>query len=217
MATKKTIAIIDATGNVGSAIAGGLAKSPYRLLLMSEDVQKLHDLRKQIIEKSGRKAEIILNACAKEASWEADIIIVATPRKANKEVAEKIRDVAIGKIVISISNPLDSAIHEPVASPGTSAAEELQKLLPHSSVVKTVNTTFAAGFFTPTVDGNRADAFIAGNNSDALDEVSEVIHSTGLNPMVVGDLSVSRSLEQMQGILIKLGKSKYNNNTMTKS
>ena len=41
MATKKTIAIIGASGNMGSAIAKSLAKSPYRLLLFGKEEAKL--------------------------------------------------------------------------------------------------------------------------------------------------------------------------------
>ena len=108
------------------------------------------------------------------------------------------------KIVISISNPLTSSYSDLVTSEDTSAAEELQKLLPHSKVVKTFNTTFAADFITPVIDGKTVDAFIAGNNSDAVESVSELVRTAGFNPVVVGDLTVSRTLERMQLMLIQL-------------
>jgi 8-hydroxy-5-deazaflavin:NADPH oxidoreductase len=202
MANIKTIAIVGATGNMGSAIAKSLSKNgSYRLLLMSNNQQKLMSLKQQL-EKSG--AEALTINCAREASWEADIIIVATPYEAEKEVAEKIREVATGKIVISISNPLNSAYNDLVTSGDTSAAEELQKLLPNSKVVKTFNTTFAANFINPVIDGKTADAFIAGNNGDAVQTVSEVVRTAGFNPVVAGDLTASRTLERMQLLLIRL-------------
>jgi 8-hydroxy-5-deazaflavin:NADPH oxidoreductase len=209
MANIKTIAIVGATGNMGSAIAKSLAsKGNYRLLLMANDQDKLVELKQQL-EKSG--AEAFAMSCAREASWEADIIIIATPYEAEKEVAKKIREVATGKIVISISNPLNSAYNGLVTSPDTSAAEELQKLLPNSKVVKTFNTTFAANFMTPIIDGKTADAFVAGNNGDAVATVSEVVKTAGFNPIVAGDLTVSRTLERMQLLLIQLGiKNNYN-------
>ena len=43
-------------------------------------------------------------------------------------MADKIRQVAIGKIVVSISNPLNSTYSDLVTSPESSAAEELQKI-----------------------------------------------------------------------------------------
>lgn len=209
MATIKTIAIVGATGNMGSAIAKSLSKSgDYRLLLMSNDQDKLVDLK---LELAKSKVEAFAVSCAREASWEADIIIVATPYEAEREVVEKIREVATGKIVISISNPLSAAYNDLVTSPDTSAAEELQKLLPNSKVVKTFNTTFAADFMSPVIDGKRADAFIAGNNGDAVETVSGIVKAAGFNPIIAGDLTVSRTLERMQLLLIQLAiKNNYN-------
>lgn len=210
MTTTKTIAIVGATGNMGSAIAKSLAKSgTYRLLLMATEQDKLVTLKTELAKST--KAEVFTISCAREASWEADIIIVATPYEAEKEVADKIREVATGKIVISISNPLNSSYNDLVTSSHTSAAEELQKLLPYSKVIKTFNTTFAADFITPLIDGKTADAFIAGNNGDAVETVSEVVKAAGFNPIVAGDLSVSRTLERMQLLLIQLAmKNNYN-------
>ena len=200
----KTIAIVGATGNMGSAIGKSLSRSSkYKLLLMANDQDKLVDLKLEL-QKSGSSTEVFAISCAREASWEADIVIVATPYEAEREVAEKIREVATGKIVISISNPLTSSYSDLVTSEDTSAAEELQKLLPHSKVVKTFNTTFAADFITPMIDGKTVDAFIAGNNSDAVESVSELVRTAGFNPVVVGDLTVSRTLERMQLMLIQL-------------
>ncbi|HRN58375.1 MAG TPA: NADP oxidoreductase, partial [Agriterribacter sp.] len=121
------------------------------------------------------------------------------------------REVANQKIVISIANPLNETYDGLVTAPGTSAAEELQKLLPNAKVIKAFNTTFAADFAQPVIDGKQVDAFIAGNDSDALETVSELVRTAGFNPVVAGDLSVSRILEQMQLLLIRLG-IKYNYN-----
>lgn len=198
MAVVKTIAIIGATETMGSAIARSLSKSnPYRLLLMSDEPEKLADLRTEI-EKNAQHQEVFAMSCAREASWEADIIIVATPYESEKEIAEKIREVATGKIVISISNLLNQPGNELATSSGTSAAEELQRLLPTSKVVKTFNTTFADNFKTTTIDSKTADVFIAGNNGNAVETVAEIVRTAGLNPIVAGDLSVSRTLERMR-------------------
>lgn len=47
MATKKTIAIIGASGNMGSAIAKSLAGAPYRLLLFGKEEKKLKSVLKK--------------------------------------------------------------------------------------------------------------------------------------------------------------------------
>jgi len=210
MPTKQTIAIIGATGNMGSAISKSLAKGNYRLLLKSNDNDKLDGLVKEI-KSQNKKADVESAVCPTEASWEADVIILAIPFEAEKEIAAKIKDVANQKIVISIANPLNQTFDGLVTAPGTSAAEQLQLLLPNSKVVKAFNTTFAADFSSPVIDGKQVDAFIAGNDEEATQTVSEMVATAGFNPIIAGGLPVSRTLESMQLLLIQLGM-KYNYN-----
>ena len=210
MNTKQTIAIIGASGNMGSAISKSLSKANYRLLLFSNEKEKTEALINEI-KNSHAAADLEALECPTDASWEADVIILAVPFQAEKELAEKIREVANQKIVISIANPLNEAYDGLVTPPDTSAAEELQKLLPNAKVVKAFNTTFAADFITPVIDGKQVDSFIAGNDEEALQTISELVTTAGFNPIVAGDLSVSRTLEAMQLLLIRLGM-KYNYN-----
>lgn len=210
MKTKQTIAVIGATGNMGSAIAKSLSKGNYRLLLKANTQEGLDALVREI-EAGHPLSEVVTAVCPVEAGWEADIIILAVPFAAEKEIAEKIREVANQKIVISIANPLNETFNSLVTAPGTSAAEELQKLLPHSKVIKAFNTTFAADFASPVIGGQQADAFIAGNDEESLQTVAELVSTAGFNPIIAGNLSVSRTLESMQLLLIQLG-IKYNYN-----
>ncbi|WP_121353061.1 NADPH-dependent F420 reductase [Flavisolibacter nicotianae] len=207
---KTAIAIIGATGNMGSAIAKSLAKGPYRLLLFAHDKAKLESV-KQDITKATPSADIDCVGCPMDASWEADVIISAVPYAAEKDVVEKIRNVATQKVVVSIANPLNETYDGLVTEPGTSAAEELQKLLPSSKVVKAFNTTYAADFAQPVINGQQVDAFIAGNDEDAVDVVKGLVTTAGFNAIVAGDLSKSRTLEAMQALLIQLTiKNNYN-------
>jgi NADPH-dependent F420 reductase len=210
MKTKQTIAVIGAAGSMGSTISRSLSKGNYRLLLYANKQEETRALIGQI-KAAQPSADVEAMDCKVQASWEADIIILAVPFEAEKEVAEKIREMANQKIVISISNPLNSSYDGLVTPPDTSAAEALQKLLPNSKVIKAFNTSFAANFSTPVIDGKQADAFIAGNDDEALQTVAELVAVAGFNPVIAGDLSVSRILENMQLLLIRLGM-KYNYN-----
>jgi 8-hydroxy-5-deazaflavin:NADPH oxidoreductase len=207
---KTAIAIIGATGNMGSAIAKSLAKGPYRLLLFAHDKTKLENV-KQAITEATPSADIECVGCPTDASWEADVIIPAVPYGTEKDVVEKIRAVATQKIVISIANPLNATYDGLVTAPGTSAAEELQKLLPSSKVVKAFNTTYAADFSQPVINGQQVDAFIAGDDEEAVNLAKGLVTTAGFNPIVAGDLSASRTLEAMQLLLIQLTlKNNYN-------
>jgi len=201
--TKQTIAIIGAGGNMGSAIAKGMAGGNYRLLLFDKEPKQLGSLNSEIL-KIHPEADLERMDCPHESSWEADIIVLAVPHGAEKQLAEKIREVATQKIVISIANPIDEDISELITDPDSSAAEELQQWLPNSKVVKAFNTTFAKDFDQPVIDGKQVDAFIAGDDEEAIQTVTELVEVAGFNPIIAGDLSVSGILERMQLLLMQL-------------
>ena len=203
MNTKQTIAIIGATGSMGTAISKSLAKGNYRLLLFSSKTEQLQALASQI-QTLHPSADVIVSQCPTDASWEADIIILAVPYQAQQELAGKIKQVANQKIVISIANPLNETYDGLVTAPDTSAAEQLQLLLPHSKIVKAFSTVFAADFVQPVISQKQADAFIAGDDQEALEVVEQLVSIAGFNPIVAGGLQVSRTLESMTLLLIQL-------------
>jgi hypothetical protein len=203
MRTKQTIAIIGATGSMGAAIAKAISKGNYHLLLSSGNFQRTQDLVNEI-NTLNPFADVEAMDCLVNAGWEADMIILAVPYPAEKETAQKIKEVANQKIVISISNPLNENYNGLLTEPGTSAAEQLQALLPNSKVVKAFNTNFAADFATPVIDGLPADTFIAGNDKEMLDYVEELVSIAGFNPIIAGNLSMSGILESMQLLMIRL-------------
>ncbi len=123
MSTKQTIAVIGASGNRGAAISKTLAKGNNRLLLIANEKEKVENVA-QYITNNTASAEVEVLECPTDASWEADLIILAVPYQAEKEIAEKIREVANQKVVISLNNSYNSS------------QEALQNLLPNSKVVK---------------------------------------------------------------------------------
>jgi NADPH-dependent F420 reductase len=210
MSTKQTIAVIGATGNMGSAIAKSLSKTNNRLLLFARHFDKVQTLAADL-KQGHAAAEVEAVECPTNASWEADIIILALPYGDEKEIAAKIKDVANQKVVISISNPLNETYSALVTAPDTSAGEQLQQLLPNSKVIKAFNTVFAADFANTIIDGKQVDTLIAGNDTQSLETVSELAKSIGLNPLVAGELPWSSTLENMALLLIQLTM-KYNYN-----
>jgi len=161
MAVKQTIAIAGVTGETGNAIAHQLAQEDFRLLLMSEDTQQLAEIVNDIKIKAPG-AEIELVDCIKEGCWEADIIILAIPSAELKEVAEKIKEVATQKIVVSISNPEDK----------TAEIEELTKILPHSRIVLVC------------ISATSNEAFIAADDTEAVQLISNTMRTAGFFPLI---------------------------------
>jgi len=200
---KKTIVIIGAAGNMGSAIAHSLAHAKYRILLMDRNSEKSQAVYNSI-KILNPEADLEIVNCAYESSWEADIIIPAVWYQDQESVAQKIKEIVTGKIVLSISNPLNESFDGLLTSSDTSAAEELQKLLPHSKIVKAFNTTFAADFKEPQIGGIKVDSFIAGDDADAVTTIAEMVKDAGFNPLHVGNIKTSRTLEGMMLLLIGL-------------
>lgn len=176
---------------MGAAIAKGLAKDNYRLLLFGHEEEKMGLLVKEI-KHLAPLADIESLHCFVDASWEADIIISALPCGSEREIAERIREVATQKIVIICSTKMGDDSNK-VESSRISAAEELQKLLPYSKVVKTFNDTLSSDF----VAGRKViDSFIAGNDPEAVKTVCEIVANAGFHPIVAGELATSRVLEK---------------------
>ena len=79
MAVQKTIAIIGATGSMGSAISIALAKNNNNeLLLMARDQQKVFKLA-EFLKNEYSSTSTLTVQCSKDACWEADIIVLAIP------------------------------------------------------------------------------------------------------------------------------------------
>lgn len=202
----KTIAVIGARESVGTAVADNLAKAHYHVLLADHDTQRpalsVRTLRllfcRNRVKTPQTGVEVI--SSVREASWEADIILLATPYEAQAEVGSKIKDVVRGKVVISMVNSLNG-IHD---NSTVSAAEELARLLPQAKVVSAFNTILAANFRKTQIAGQTTDVFVAGDDEVGVSTAMQLVKDAGFNPLSAGKLVMSRVLESMMVLLIGL-------------
>ncbi|HEX2532656.1 MAG TPA: NAD(P)-binding domain-containing protein [Chitinophagaceae bacterium] len=188
MHTKQTIALIGATGRLGSALARNLAKGHYRLLLKGSRSEALEALVESIIAATPG-ADVEAQACPTDACWEADIIVLAVPGAAEAEVAGRIREVANQKVVVSLSRPVHPEEEEAPESAGV-----LQACLPHSKVVQAYPATPEASCLEALTHGTGAEVFLAGNDREALETVSELVQAAGLQPVIAGSRTAGRTL-----------------------
>ena len=188
---KETVAIIGAAGDMGAAVALGLAQTGYRVLLADEIERhallyvKLHLLACKIRFKAPQ-ADVEVVTSGREASWEADIIVLAIPGEAEAGMASRIKDVVTGKVVISLACPVKGTHDSPISVPAHSVAEELAQLLPHSKIVKAFSTIFAGQPEKPGVAGMSANVFLAGDDKEAVFTVMHLAKDAGYNPLVEG-------------------------------
>lgn len=174
MAVKKTIAIVGATEKNGTALIYKLAQGNYRLLLISNDPDQLDQTANQLKEVF-RSTEMEAIDCLKDGCWEADIIFLAIPYQEIKDVVGKIKEVATQKIVVCISDNTGDRFPFPLA-------QQLQHLLPYSKIV------------TAFKNINSAEAFIAGDDSEAVATISGILKMAGYQPITADSLSSIKML-----------------------
>jgi len=108
--------------------------------------------------------------------------------------------------VVDITNPLNTETWDSLATaPGSSSAEETQRLVPQGTpVVKAFNTTFAGTLVAGQVSGQQLDVLIAGDDGSAKRKISQLVFDGGLRPIDVGPLARAQQLEQLGFLHISL-------------
>ena len=107
-----------------------------------------------------------------------------------------------GKLLIDVANPLDFSAGFPprIALPdGDSLAEQIQRMLPHTLVVKALNTVTASVMVAPGTLSEPTDLFIAGDDATAKAQVVELMTTLGWSRDRVrdlGGLSAARATER---------------------
>lgn len=134
-----------------------------------------------------------------------DIVVLALYFGPAREVATHFGDTLSGKTVVDISNPVNQETFDSLeVEPGTSAAEEIARLLPGARVVKAFNTVFAGPLTAGDVGGVPLDTFIASDSAEARDQVAAFASAAGLRPLQVGSLQHARELEGIQLLVMAL-------------
>ncbi len=106
-----------------------------------------------------KNAEVDVLHCCKNASWEADIIVVANDGEALNEIAVKMDEVSNCKTVLHFTYRKEDI-------------NTLQQLLPHAKVV----TILSSPPF--------ADAFIRGTDKEAIETAKTIVAAMACQPQI---------------------------------
>ena len=96
-----------------------------------------------------------------------------------------------GKVLIDVANPLDFSQGFPPrlsVADGDSLAEQIQREFPDAMVVKALNTVTASVMVSPQSVAEPTDLFIAGDDDQAKQQVTSLLHELGWEPTRVRDL-----------------------------
>lgn len=137
---------------------------------------------------------------------EADIIVLALPFLAVREVLTRLVSLLPGKLIIDATNPVNADWSPMLLGEQNSAGEEVAKLLPASRVVKAFNTIFADRMRADRLlqDGVRVTCFVASDHAESAAKVAALATDAGFAPCIVGPLHAARYLESMAHLNIQL-------------
>jgi NADPH-dependent F420 reductase len=191
-----TIAIIG-SGKMGSGFARLFASKGVDVAIGHKNSEKAAALATEV----GAKTK---GGSVKDAVSQADIIIFAVKYEDTAAALNAAGDLT-NKVVIDISNPITADYKGLTIGHSTSAAEEIQKLIPNAKVVKAFNTIFAELLPTESRVGRQVQVFIAGDDETAKAKVSDLVTAAEFEPVDSGMLSNSRYLEPLGELNIWLG------------
>jgi hypothetical protein len=188
------------SGNIGKAIGSWAAKVGYEVIFSARN----EDGAKAAAQASGHSAKA---ANVKGAVETADLVLLAVPYGAVKEVLTEIRPFLAGKTVIDATNALSADFSSLTLGFTTSAAEEIAKLVPDAHVVKAFNTIFAQIYASqnPKIQGKAISVFVAGDNEEAKAKVQALITKMGFDAVNAGPLKSARNIEPLAMLNISLG------------
>ena len=185
-------------GNMGRALGTRTVAAGHEVEIVDRDPAEARKLAEDLGDAA--------SALQPDAPFGGEIVVLALYDRGIKEAAAQYAHRLAGKVVVDVSNPVDTTTGDRLATaPGTSATEELAGLVPEGTpVVKAFNTTFGPTLLAGEVAGQRLDVLIAGDDVAAKQKVSQLVADAGLRPIDAGGLRRAEQLEHLGLLHISL-------------
>ncbi|WP_330455324.1 MULTISPECIES: NAD(P)-binding domain-containing protein [unclassified Streptomyces] len=186
-----TVAVLG-TGIVGITLATGFARAGHTVLVGSGHP----DRPQEALASAGVRV-----AAHADAAGAADVVFNATPGEVAAQFLGGLAPALRGRVLADVSN---AAVRGPDGfptgplDPDTSVAEEIQRALPDTRVVKTLNTMDQRVMTDPSVLPTPPTAFLAGDDPTAKAAVTALLHDVGWHDdwlLDLGPLTAARALE----------------------
>ncbi len=187
-AGKMKIGIVG-SGRIGGTLGAIWLKAGHEVMFSSLDIE--HD--KALAAKLGSRARA---GTSREAVAFGDVVLMAVPYGALRQVGQDLGDLIKGKVVVDATNPIvarDGEVATWAREKGAGYASA--ELLPGARIVRAFNAIGFAklpGYAQST--GERIGMPIAGDDANALATTSRLVRDVGLEPVVVGPLAMGRYL-----------------------
>jgi len=194
------------TGMVGHALAGKLAALGHEVSMGSRESGNPKGEAW-----AGQAGPLARAGSFAQAAGFAELIINATPGTVSlAALAEAGAENLNGKVLLDVSNPLDSSGGFPPTLSvcnTDSIAETLQRTYPGARVVKSLNTVSAPVMVDPGRLPGAHDVFMAGNDQGAKATVSGLLQEFGWSPGHIrdlGGLDAARGMEMWLPLWLRI-------------
>jgi predicted dinucleotide-binding enzyme len=191
------------TGDVGRALGTGFVTLGHEVKMGSRNPRQ--ETVREWLKKTGTRASAGTFA---EAAAFGELAVLATSWSGTENAIRLAGPQNLaGKVVIDATNPLDFSSGAPRLAVGhtDSAGEMVQRWLPKSKVVKTLNHVGNAHMVNPRFPGGPPDMFICGQDGQAKQTVDGLLQALGWSVIDIGGIEAARYLEPLAMLWIIYG------------
>ncbi len=187
------------SGDVGKTLAIALSNHNQEVMLSSRAPETLSSFISE-------NKNILVGNPFETASF-GEVVINATPGLKSLDALLPLKHALYDKILIDLSNPLEFPDRTLSVVNTDSLGEQIQRLLPETKVIKTLNTVNSKIMVDPSLLGTLDHVmFISGNNFLAKQVVTDILKDLFKWRHVIdlGDLTSARSQEMLLPLWLKL-------------
>ena len=189
------------TGAAGQTVAAKLVTLGHDVMMgaRSADNEKVLGFAERTGGRPGTFAD---------AAGHGDMVLNCTRGDTSLAMLTTLAAELAGKVLIDVANPLDfSHGFPPTLSVANtdSLAEQIQRALPKTFGVKSLNTVNAAVMIEPSRVPGHHTVFVSGNDQHAKGKVMDFLRSLGWQSIIdLGDITSARAAEQLLPLWVRL-------------
>jgi len=201
------IALVGGTGDIGMGFAVRWGQK-HEIIIGSRNVDKARESAAEVLRLLGGAGDVrgMDNASAIAA---ADVVVLCVPHEHLASVTAGLSASYKSQLVISPVVPMvyNGKFFMYNSPPEGSAAQQARSLLPEGVSVVSAFHTICAAALQDTERVMKADAFICGDDSKALDIAMELAGEIKcLRPLIAGPLAVSSLVESLTPFLLNVAR-----------
>jgi len=193
------IVTVIGTGDMGSALVQALAE--HHAVNWVGRTRASAERRMHELNLSGT-----VSAREHEDAFDADVTILALWHRDLSAFTRAYGHLMAGKVIVDIANPFTEDFEDFDLPYDTSAAEELQKLVPLARVVGAFKNTYVAALRDPHFHEGVSDVLVTGDDADAKATVLQLLAPLPFRVLDAGNLRNNRTIERMTLLAREVGR-----------